>query len=135
MNAVQLVIKNCILIALQPSLYRKVETMTMQRNISLNSVQSPCLCLSTYPFPISTLSKIIISILGASRTLFFFFFKSNYNLLSHVDLHTGFMSFVTFLTCNPLQFISQPLHTFVIPVSFFVLPWVLQRYCGRFAAV
>ena len=46
-------------------------------NISVNSVQSPCLRLSTYPFPISTLSKIIIFILRAPRprvsSLFLYF--------------------------------------------------------------
>lgn len=79
---------------------------------SLNSAQSPCLRLSTYPFPISPLSKIIIFILGASRGWFFSsLFISHRNLLSHVDWHAGFMSFIALLTCNPIRFISQCLDT------------------------
>lgn len=45
----------------------------LQENITVSNVQSPSSHLSTYPFPISTLSKIIIFILAASCAQFFYF--------------------------------------------------------------
>lgn len=58
-------------------------------------------------------------ILGASRAWVFsfwpffylFIFISHHDLLSHVDWHTGFMSFIAVLTCSPIWFISQSLST------------------------
>lgn len=59
----------------------------------------------------------------------FFFFISYHNLLSHVDWHAGFMSFIALLTCNPIWFISQSLNTLVIPGCFcYRVPWPFQRY-------
>lgn len=45
-----------------------------QENIIVSNVQSPSLHLSTYPFPIFPLSKIIIFILAASCSEFFSYF-------------------------------------------------------------
>lgn len=45
----------------------------LQENITVSNIQSPSLHLSSYPFPISTLSKIIIFILAASCAQFFLF--------------------------------------------------------------
>lgn len=101
----------------------------MQGNINVNSVHSPCLCLSTYPFPISTLSKIIIFILGAPRARVFFI--SHCNLLSRVDWHAGFMSFIALLTCNPIWFISQSLHTLMIPACVIGTPGRSRDTAGR----
>lgn len=101
----------------------------MQGNISVNSVQSPCLRLSTYPFPISSLSKIIIFILRAPCAPFFIFLFliSHCKLLSHVDWYAGFMSFTAVVTCNPVWFISQSRHTPVIPAT------VIEPPVGRSA--
>lgn len=104
----------------------------MQGNISVNSVQSPCLRLSTYPFPISTLSKIIIFILRAPCAQGFFI--SHCNLLSHVDWHAGFMSFIALLTCNPIWFISQSLYTLAIPASVIEPPGRSKDTAGHLPA-
>lgn len=56
-----------------------LQAETCRRIIIVSSVQSPSSHLSTYPFPISTLSKIIIFILAASVRSFFFILFSHYS--------------------------------------------------------
>lgn len=104
----------------------------MQGNISVNSVQSPCLRLSTYPFPISTLSKIIISILGGPCAELFII--SHCNLLSHVNWHIGFMSFIAIPNMQPnMVYFSISLHPCDPSFCYQVLlatTKILQDFCS-----
>lgn len=94
----------------------------MHRKISVTAGSSPGPRLSAYPFPTSTLSKIIIFILGAPREIRFFILFSHFNLLSHVDWHPGFMPFITVPNTQPNM------------VYFSICPWPRGPLCHHYWA-
>lgn len=72
--------------------------------------------LINLPFSHFHLIKKSLSLFSGPLVLGFFFI-SHCNLLSHVDWHTGFMSFIALLTCNPIWVVSQSLYTLMISAS------------------
>lgn len=94
----------------------------MHRKISVTGGSSPGPRLSAYPFPTSTLSKIIIFILGAPREIRFFILFSHFNLLSRVDWHPGFISFIAVPSTQPNM------------VYFSICPWPCRPLCHHYWA-
>lgn len=124
--------KRCMPTAIQPFLWRwagrKVFGYAGEYQCQQCSVTLPALI----NLPFSHFHLIKNNYLYSQGPSPSFFFISHYSLLSHVDWHAGFMSFIALLTCSPIWFISQSLHTLVIPAFVIEPPGRSEDTAGHF---